>query len=685
MGEFDDVLAMEPGDEWDDYDAGDRSAPATELPELVAELRVPSATLQLRGEVPASVLDVLGALTVAPAAVSPDPVVVTLSIDAAGERHHVVDHDRGELGGAASDDELVRLLTAHLLEVAEPADPRQLHLRAAAVQLPDGRGVLIVDDDAGSRHALVAALLAGGAGYLGADRVVLQPGSRTVLALPTPLDGDGDPVRPEQVATATTVSVVVIIGHGDPSDETGPERLGRAHGCARLLVDGLQVVSDGHALVHAAAELVAAAAIWELVAADPAADAAAIAALDGPATHELVVVRRPAQDDPEVAIVRFRHGGVLVDVARRLAFEVAEEELPTVDAVRRPVIAREPAVDAAVFEQLAAAGIDLRPVVSQGIVRAPGPQSYGLPDSPVGHACTALWDGAAVGRALAVDPGLAVVLAHAARRGELVLDDQAAAGLAAAASVAATRGDQVLTALESVLDLLDDDGVEPLALGSVVLAHDGPLPADMVALDRIELLLATDELARCAAVLVDHGAVRTDTVDHRAPSEDPSEDPSDGPDGDGSDQSVAGRPVHLVMPDGDVEVVLRDRLAAGPFGELVDHDELLDRSVLFRLGGRWVHALHPDDRFVWACVRMSDLGAPTSQDLREVVLDAPASREGMAAALEASARWGATRTVLSAIRTVDVSMPGLSPWLVERATRPSPGPDRRRRRGNRRI
>ena len=60
MGEFDDVLAMEPGDDWaawDEWAAGQGTGALVDLAPLVAELRLPHARVHLRGAVPPEVLD----------------------------------------------------------------------------------------------------------------------------------------------------------------------------------------------------------------------------------------------------------------------------------------------------------------------------------------------------------------------------------------------------------------------------------------------------------------------------------------------------------------------------------------------------------------------------------------------------------------------------------------------------
>ena len=56
MGEFDDVMAMEPSDHWD-LPVDDGSGHARTLPEVVAVLRLPGAFVELRGEVPDALVD----------------------------------------------------------------------------------------------------------------------------------------------------------------------------------------------------------------------------------------------------------------------------------------------------------------------------------------------------------------------------------------------------------------------------------------------------------------------------------------------------------------------------------------------------------------------------------------------------------------------------------------------------
>jgi hypothetical protein len=409
--------------------------------------------------------------------------------------------------------------------------------------------------------------------------------------------------------------------------------------------------------------------VWAVPAADPAAFAAAVVALPDPAPHELVTSRRPLGADADLVTVRFAHGGVVADVGSGRALELDESELATVDALRWSVVATAPETDAALLAQLAGAGVDLQPVVAAGVMRAPGPESYGLDDAPRGAAARSLWDAAAIDRAGTDDPALALLLSHASSHGEVVLDGRLPELFGPRVDQAAATRRRCELLLAELLEQLGDEAIEPLVLGAIVLAHDGPVPASLVPVERLELLFSPDGVERGVEVLERCGGVTS--VAGRVASHEPT-----------------GGPTLMQFgtePKDTIEVVVRDRLAAGPFGELVDHDELRDRAVRVRIGDRWALALHPDDRFVWSCVRASSPSGAALAEVREVVLEAPSSRDGMAAVLEASARWGATRTVLASIRAVSERLPGLSPWLVERATRPAPPSDRRRRRGRRRV
>lgn len=683
MGEFDDVLAMEPGDEWDDYDPTDHSGPVVELAPLVAALHAPAATVELRGAVPDELVEALRPLTVTPEVRSPHHVVVAAEIaevesehgDDAARRWGVVDRERGELGRAGSVDEVARSLVEQVLDASRRADVRQQLLSVAGVRLADGRGAVVVEPDAALRHRVVSALVDGGAGYLGADHVVALAGSRTVLACPTPLADHGGP-DPAAVVPLAGIDLVLV----PDVESAGPsaEALTRAHGAARLLAATLPAATDAPEVVRVVATLVAGAGVWSVPAADPVAFVDAVASLDVAAPRELVRWRRLQAASDDLVLVRFAEGAALADLATGVVLEVDRSELAALDSLGWSTgLAAEEQTE--VLDALAAAGIDLRPAATARGARPPGPETYGLPDAPGGAAATAAWSAQELAP-WASERTVAAWLERGAQGAELHPDPATRETLRATAGLVDARRRTVESVVCDVLDALDELGIVPLVVGSLVLAHDGPAPAELFEIDTVDLLVATDQLHAAREVLADVPGAIVDAPTDGGPGG--GDGGGDGDERTERDEPRRAGPIAVgVARDGEtVSVTLRDRLAAGPFGELVDHDELLDRAVPFRLGDRWVGALHPDDRVVLACVQAVAPGAALGER-RDVVLEAPSSREGMAAVLEASARWGATRSVLEAIRSVDAQLPGLAHWLVERATRPAPAPEKRRRRG----
>jgi hypothetical protein len=690
VGDFDDVLAMEPGDEWDDYDPATHSGPATDRLPAVAELHAPAVSMVLRGEVPDELVAALAPLGTRPEVVAAPQVCIDVEVapvegSTAGggsDRWGLVDRDLGELGVTGTVSELAVELVQRLVDLTRRAEVRQLLLPAAGVRLADGRGVLVVEPDPALRHRLVGALLGEGGGYLGADHVVAVPGSRTVLPLPTPLHHDDS--RPVgQVAPMAVIDLVVVPDAATPAD-AAPEPLGRAHGCARLLAAVAPGPDDASDALGVVATLCAGADVWSVPCQDPDGFASAVAGLPGTSPRELVTWRRPVPDDEGLVVVRFARGGVVADLGRGAVLEVAESELGAIDTLGWATGATHSGAADALLGQLAAAGVDLRPALAVRHPRPLGPESYGLPGSPTGAASASMWTAGSLDRSR-VEPGpLAALMVAAAQRGDVQLDDATLEKLRIGAAELDERRQVALDLLEELLGAFEERGIEPLVVGPAVLVHDGPVPCGLVELDSVELLVAGGDLPEAEGALAAlHGASLESAGHEVAAAAEPTGD--DEALSEHRPAAVRSSVVAVVERSGVVSrAVVRDRLAAGPFGELVDHDELLDRAVPIRVGSRWVRALHPDDRFVHACAEVAGADRAPVGSLRRVVLSAPASRSGMAAVLEASARWGATRQVLDAIRVVDAALPGLSHWLVERATRPAPAPDRRRRRGLRR-
>ncbi len=218
--------------------------------------------------------------------------------------------------------------------------------------------------------------------------------------------------------------------------------------------------------------------------------------------------------------------------------------------------------------------------------------------------------------------------------------------------------------LAQVADLFEAVRSQPVVLGDLVQLHDTAAPGPASPLQRVDLLVDRGVVDQLAEQLE---AAGLRLVPHRI------------------EVGESGSSVEWQVPGGGAVVGLHWQLAVGPFGELVDHDELSRRSVPVAIGARWFRALHPEDRFVLACVQVASADRPTPAQMRAVVLSAPRDEVLMASALEASERWGATRTVLAAVRTTDAALPGMPDWLVARARPGATGvvteetPARRRR------
>lgn len=627
MGEFDDVLAMGPGDDWDDWDeyvAGEDARPLVELAPLLVELRLPNARVHLRGEVDPAVVAAFADLADPALDLHDHAGVVTLSFERLDGATSIVDLERGEVGSGSDTPGLIATLARVLLDAAMRTDPLRLHLDAANIELEDRDGapfgLVLVEADPLDRHALVGDLLRGGARYLSADRTVVLPGSRANPAVPTPLWSGVGWTRASDASSLApfTRSRAVVLVRRVPGQPAGMQRLSTADGCARLISSTRSLERFGSAALDAVAPLASEATFWELVHDDLSAAAALVATASPASSRELVTLCRldraddGATHDPTDEVERSRSDAVR---RGRAALRTARFDGAAVQVDGAAVQVAGSVGSVTVIDDEQARRIEQR-----------------LPSPPSGS----------------VDARLG--LANSPRDG---LD---ASHWTAGREWVAVQRAQAEAALERLVGLLEGAGSVPVVLGDIVQAHDGLLPLDATLVDRVDLLVEHSEVEGLAEVLEAHGyELATQRVGAGA----------------------AGSSVAWTDPDG-VLVVLHWQLAVGPFGELVDHDELLDRSVPCEIRGRWYRALHPEDRFVLACVRAGMAQRPTVDQLRSVVLTAPRDELMMAAALEASERWGATRVVLSAIRAADTALPGIAPWLVARA-RPGvtgAGPDR---------
>ena len=681
MGEFDDVLAMEPGDEWENHVVGATADAEVTHGPLQATLRLPNALVELRGAVPADVLEVLSDLCDERLELLGDAPTLRLTVTEDGDRWSVV----GAGGTEAVDDaDLARALVRRLDGLAVDTDPMRLHLAVACVRLGD-QGVVLVSaaaddrDGAGDELTLVVAeLLELGADFVTTGLLSLLPGSRTVFGHPSPPStSTHPPVRASTAAPVVPVTridhVIVLGGAGDAAATLDP-----AEAVIALLGAALDTERLGPAALDVVTHAVSAAICTRVSGAEPAATAAAVAAAVSSSSPSrparLCVVHRfdvdgnaqldrsevgPTGEPVPAAVQRARRSlrvarlgssGVLLDGASGTLVAITAEELDTLEDLL--VTTAKPSHHAA-LARLAEAGV--RVPTGRSARTVPGVESYGLPNCPAGTVAMAMWTGDPARAALAAssEPGADVpgAVAQAVERGAVVPEPAAQGAILDRHALARQVVAVVESTLSDVLDVAERHGVVPLVLGSGVLAHDAMLPEDFTDAEQVDLLLEPDSLPVLAEALVAEGY---DVVEPG---------PSDGSD--------APTVVELVST-GEVRVAvrLRARLAVGPFAALVNHEEFHDRSVPVRIAGRWCRTLHPEHRFVLTCVQLDlDASRSTVQDLRDVVLSAPRIEAHMAEALEASERWGAVGSVLTSLRRVQAVMPGLSPWLVERAER----------------
>ena len=677
MGEFDDVLAMEPGDEWDLVDL--EPEVAAQLPDVVAVLRLPGALVELRGEVPPGLLARLEPLT-DDRLLSDDPIAVPLVLARADGRWSLATpHGDVAVEGARAED-LERAVLHELDALVLAADAARLHLAVTCVEI-GGTGVVLVAERPEDRAEVAAELLRRGAALVTERLLTVLPGSHTVFAYPAPgpaveaLGGGRVSVTP-----FTTIDVVGFVHRAPTGGPPIVTALSTPEACIRLMSTVVDRERFGPAVLDVVASSVTNASHREVLHEAGAAAAEVLRSTAPPPRRAFCVVHRFDEIsaerptiDREVAslrVARFDDGAVALDARSGTLLELTAEEIDALEELLVEARTRRGQGQDARLERLAAQGMYVPGAHRRR--RVPGPEAFGLPNCPSGETARAMWAELAErdeGRVTGVVAGASDgSTALAVLRGVLPGDDEQRR---TAIEVHRRLQDEVVGVERQLLltiEVLAEAGIEPLVLGSVVNAHDGPLPPYFAEAEQVDLLVRDGQLAPAVLALEAAGHQRVGL-----PAA-----------GDGETHGI----VDLRPADGGAGVRLRDTLASGPFGALVDHEEFHRRAVPIRVHGRWCRSLHPEHRFVHACVQVeAERDAPTTQLARDVVLAAPRADALMAEAMEASERWGATATVTAAVRRVDEILPGLPPWIVERSFRDGSGARERRsvlgRRGRR--
>jgi len=646
------------------------------------ELRLPNAIVTLRGEVPVAVAESLADLTDARLHHGRGVAEVDVDVEATVDGWTLLERSRGAAFSSGAEPrrstagpaevDLLDAVVSRLNRLAFATDPSRLHLHAAGLEYR-GDGILLLGPSGSGKSTVATALVTRGAAFLSDESITLQPGSRTAYAYPKPITlkaesidlarqwvpggGSGlDLVVAQngrahlrasslgEVVPYVEPKVVVVVRHDTKSTTFRP--ITTAEACMHVLGDSLDAARFGPAALEVVAWVLSAAVTWELVYGD-ASDAADALMEIRPAFRRRLVVAgcvgwdpvptasgsRFVSPDRSVRTVRFDDGAVRLDGATRslTLLDVGEPGLghsggasTANDEVWRFALPDRPVDDLDAAAPLRDADVD---ALRFGRCTGVGVEQL-LRDRP--------------------GPGVAERLRHlhtSAQTSCLVLERE----------------------LAHVVDLLEAHGVEPVVLKGPVSAHDGPLPPHLRDFGDLDLLIRTQHIDTAVAVLTGEGFERrfpklSEDFDRRF------------------SKSVT---LHGAFRTGGhaaagrtFEVDLHRTLTPGPYGFLVDLEELHDRAVPVRVAGRWYRALHPTHRFVHHCLHAA-LGSapPRLHSLRDVLGTAPRAPAVLDDVIEVVERWGVTAPVR---RALQLASPDRDPG-ADSALRDAPYESSRRR------
>ncbi|MEX0768733.1 MAG: hypothetical protein WD029_09700 [Microthrixaceae bacterium] len=595
--------------------------------------------------------------------------------------------DLEEIATGSGINELFLSLWSALLKISGDLDPTALHLRVPCVEL-NGHGVLIVGGTPDCRSEMLEELFRCGARFLTTDDLVLLDGTRTVLGTPGPRWVEGPYEEPQfqaascsaQLVSHCAVGVILVLTEGEdeptidslniePVLDEAPESLIRPLSLAQTTSELLGCISDEQSAEFPdrgiALEMIA-----QLVL------GASCVSVTAPSTPDLsrgVVQGLLALDppDPRRLAVSFRLGDLQHHGTQGLEQAVLKADLIRFDQdallLRANSNEQAEVLTADQGEELIADS--LRQLASQRPKVWPTPAAFGLPGCPTAATAKRLWSqlDLSVNDQLSELPtGLAVeLLSRDLLQVSAVTRDQ----ILRKHQLAQLHANEVIDALIWVQRIASEVGVQPVACGTLVQMFDGRVPEHFCDLGRLELLIRGGDIDR----FVDHLASEGFESESRRLSNK------------ASNSQMEYRMHHPSLAQ--IPIDLHLTLAAGPFGMLVDPEEFHVRSVPVAIRDQWVLGLHPEHRFVAACVAACTEGTALGQredsspsqsadphaygasiaQLREVVLTAPRSERLLAAAVECSSRLGATAKVFAAVRQADELLPGLPTWLVHRA------------------
>lgn len=712
--------------EWEGYAAGKEASAQSSLGQLQAVVQLPTGQVELRGEFPQEVLDVLrDLLTVESelnAAQKESPrfdteeqgVLPRLSFWFTAEGDHGAETDGAwrlekddaelvEFGHETS--ELFPALWKQLLIMSAELNPSVLHLCAPCLEL-NGYGLVIAGGPSAIRDQLFEELIRSGAAYLTADDLVLHQGTRTVFGSPSPrVATNALGMQQFEAASAGTqivrqcaVGLILVLGEEEaeaasslsdlePVSKLGPLSMAQTTNellSCRSLSESQQGPSNGIALEMTA--LLVAGSSCVTAPAPTTQDeldrlVQELQALLPPDRRRLAVLHRLNLDQDSVQpVAGKRVAGEFQPVSHMMRFDqdallFAAESQRVEDSDNTSFVPRAEVLTPDQADQLIAQSE--RNAERNRPEAWPTPSAFGLTDCPSGKAAQALWQGLALpetGQGVDMPSGVAVELLSR----DLLQAPQATLDKVLHAHVLAQRhAHEVAGALVWVLRVAAEVEVQPVVFGSLLQVWDGRLPEHFTDIGQLDLLIRNSQIERLLSRLGTQGfQSETRKLSKKA-----------------VDTDIEYNLRHPAIPE--VVIALHATLAAGPFGLLVDPDEFHDRAVPVQVREHWVKGLHPEHRFVAACVaasawqttesisesvsvgtdddapmqsvNKSGSAAPSIAQLREVVMTAPSSEELLMSAVECSSRLGAASKVFSAVRQADEVLPGLPVWLVQRA------------------
>ena len=718
--------------EWEGYAAGNETQTQSGLGQLQGIVQLPTGQVELRGEFQQDVLDTLrDLLTVESelnAAQKESPrfdteeqgVLPRLSFWFTAEGDHGAEtdgawrlekNDAGVVAAGQETSELFPALWKQLLIISAELNPSVLHLCVPCLEL-NGYGLVIAGGPSSIREQLIEELIRSGAAYLTADDLVLHQGTRTVFGSPSPrVTTNALGMQQFEAASAGTqivrqcaVGLILVLGEEEaevasslsdlepvselePVSKLAPLSMAQTTNVllgSRSLSESQQGPSNGIAL-EMTALLVAGSSCVTASAPSTQNDVDQLVqelqALLPPDRRRLAVLHRLNLDqDSGQRVAGQRVAGELQPASHMMRFDqdallFAAESQRVEDSESTSFVPRAEVLTPDQADQLIAQSE--RNAERNRPEAWPTPSAFGLTDCPSGKAAQALWKGLSLseaGQGVDMPSGVAVELLSR----DLLEAPQATQDKVLHAHVLAQRhAHEVAGALSWVLRVAAEVDVQPVVFGSLLQVWDGRLPEHFTDIGQLDLLIRNSEIERLLARLGTQGfQSETRKLSKKA-----------------VDTDIEYNLRHPAIPE--VVIALHATLAAGPFGLLVDPDEFHDRAVPVQVREHWVKGLHPEHRFVAACVaasawqttesisesvsvgtdddapmqsvNKSGSAAPSIAQLREVVMTAPSSEELLMSAVECSSRLGAASKVFSAVRQADEVLPGLPVWLVQRA------------------